>query len=72
MALKFSKLMNIRENREIRKDKDYDCWYSLEQGVLLALRESGTLNAMQYRMAEEVLQEQRAEYARRLIKEGSK
>ena len=72
MALKFSKLMNIGEDREIRKDKDYDCWYSLEQGVLLALRESGTLNAMQYRMAEEALQEQRAEYARRLIKEGSK
>ena len=71
MALKFSKLINIRGNREIRKDGDYDCWYSLEQGLLLALLESGTLSAMQYRLAEEALQEQRAERARRLMKEGS-
>ena len=71
MALKFSKLMNVRGNREIRRDGDYDCWYSLEQGLLLALLESGTLSAMQYRMAEEALQEQRAERARRLMKEGA-
>ena len=71
MALKFSKLINIRGNREIRKDGDYDCWYSLEQGLLLALLESGTLSAMQYRLAEEALQEQRAERARRLMKEGA-
>ena len=72
MALKFSKLMNVRGNREIRRDGDYDCWYTLEQGLLLALLESGTLSAMQYRLAEEALQEQRAERARRLIREGSK
>ena len=72
MALKFSKLMNVRGNREIRMDGDYDCWYTLEQGLLLALLESGTLSAMQYRLAEEALQEQRAERARRLIREGSK
>ena len=71
MALKFSKLMNVRGNREIRSDGDYDCWYALEQGLLLALLESGTLSAMQYRLAEEALQEQRAERARRLMKEGS-
>ena len=71
MALKFSKLVNIRGDREIRKEGDYGSWYHLEQGLLLALRESGTLNAMQYRMAEEALREQRAERARRLMKEES-
>ena len=71
MAMRFSKLINIRGDREIRKDGDYDCWYSLEQGLLLALRESGTLNAMQYRLAEEALREQRAERARRRMKEES-
>ena len=71
MALKFSKLINIRENREIRKDGNYDCWYSLEYGLLLALLERGTLTAMQFRMAEEALREQRAERARRLMKEGA-
>ena len=69
MALKFSKLLKIEGDREIRKDTDYDCWYHLEQGLLLALRESGTLNAMQYRMTEEALREQRAQRARRLMKE---
>ena len=71
MALKLSKLINIRGDREIRRDGDYDCWYSLEYGLLLALRESGTLSAMQFRLAEEALQEQRTERARRLMKEGA-
>ena len=71
MALKFSKLANIRGDREIQKDTNYDSWYCLEQGLLLALRESGTLFAMEYRMAEEALREQRAERARRLIREES-
>ena len=72
MALKFAKLTNIVGDREVRKDANFDSWYYLEQGLLLALKESGTLNAMQYRMAEEALREQRAEHNRRLMKEGSK
>ena len=71
MALKFAKLKNIVGDREVRKDSDYDSWYCLEQGLLLALKESGTLNTMQYRMAEEALREQRAERARWLMKEDS-
>ena len=71
MALKFVKLINIVGDREARKDTNYESWYHLEQGLLLALKESGTLNAMQYRMAEEALREQRAERARRLMMEGS-
>ena len=72
MALKFAKLKNIVGDQEVRKDTNYDSWYSLEQGLLLALKESGTLNTMQYCMAEEALREQRAERARRLMKEESK
>ena len=71
MALKISKLMSIQGNREIRKNEDFDSWYYLEQGLLLALKESGTLNAMQYRMAEETLREQKVDCARRL-KRGAK
>ena len=70
MALKFSKLITTRGDRKIRKE-DYNCWYTLEYGLLLALLESGTLSAMQFRLAEEALREQRAERARRLMKEGS-
>ena len=71
MALKFSQLMKIEGDSEIQKDADYDCWYFLEQGLLIALKESGTLNTVQYRMAEEALREQRAERARQLMNEGA-
>ena len=71
MALKFSKLVTIREDGEIRKDRNYDGWYCLEEGLLLALLESGTLTTMQYRMSEEALREQRADRARQLRKEES-
>ena len=66
MALKFSRLMKIDGEREIRKNEDFDSWYHLELGLLLALKESGTLNAMQYRIAEDALREQRLERAGRL------
>ena len=71
MALKFAELINIEGDREIRKNTDFDGWYNLELGLLLALKENGTLNAMQYRMAEDALREQRAERARRRIEEES-
>ena len=72
MALRYAELMSTDRDRMISRNTDYDAWYTLEQGLLLALQESGTLSAMQYRMAEEALQEQRAERARRLMKEGAK
>ena len=71
MALRYAELMSTDRDRMISRNTDYDAWYTLEQGLLLALLESGTLSAMQYRMAEEALQEQRAERARRLMKEGA-
>ena len=72
MALRYAELMSTDHDWMISRNTDYDAWYTLEQGLLLALLESGTLSAMQYRLAEEALQEQRAERARRLIREGSK
>lgn len=67
MAKKYAQLVRIDQDREIRKDTDYEAWYHLEQGLLLALKESGTLNAAQYRLAEQKLKQQRAERARKLM-----
>ena len=71
MVLRYSKLTSIAEDRKIRKGEDYDSWFYLEQGLLAALLESGTLNPMQYRMAREALQAQRTDRARRLLEEES-
>ena len=70
MGLKFARLRQIDGNRAICKDTDYETWYYIEQGLLLALYQSGTLNMMQYRLAEELLKEQRRERARRLMGDG--
>ncbi len=65
MARKFAKLQRIVGNREITPDTDYEFLYQLQSALLLALREQGTLTAMQLRHAQEGLQKQRRERARR-------
>ena len=71
MALKFSKLVDIKNDRQIRKEMDFDWWYHMKQGLLLALRDRGTLDAMQYRIAKEQLQ-QRAQRAHKWVEEDMK
>ena len=70
MAREFSQLIDIWENHEIRPDTDYEAYYHLEHGLLLALRESGTLNTVQYHLAEQGLRSQRAERTRRIRRES--
>lgn len=69
MALRFARLRRIEGDREIRRDTDDAAWRRIEQGLLLALHQSGTLNAVQYRLAEEALKEQRRERSRRLTED---
>lgn len=49
-------------------DTDSSFLYHLQLGVLLALKERGTLNAMQYRHAEEKLKRQRQEWIKSRIR----
>lgn len=49
----------IENDHAITKEGDADFLYCLQQGLLLALKEQGRLNEMQYRQAESTLAQQR-------------
>lgn len=70
MEKQFAKLHRIDNNEAITKETHYDFLRHLQSAILLALREQGRLTAMQYRHAEEALQQQRRERARNLLRTG--
>ena len=70
MKGKFAQLHHIEQNEKITRESHYEIWYDLEQDLLLALRERGTLNVMQYRLAMERLKQQRCDRTRRLREES--
>lgn len=61
---KFTHLLTIEQDRAIRKDTNYEAWHHLQQGLLLALRDSGTLTATQYRLAQDALKAARIRKAK--------
>lgn len=52
-----TKLLSVENSRNITKEDDSEFFFELQRGVLLTLKENGTLNEMQYRAAEEMLKE---------------
>ena len=70
MARKFAKLQRIDNNEVITKDTNYPFLYHLQSALLLALKERGRLNAMQYRYAEEKLKQQRRDRAKCMLEKG--
>lgn len=69
MVKKFAELQTIEHNEEITGDTHYEFLYHLKKALLLALRERGRINAMQYRHAEELLKRQRRDRAKMILKE---
>ena len=67
MARRFAELQRIDDNEAITKETHYEFLYHLQSVMLLALREQGTLNAMQYRHAEEKLKRQRRDRAKKIL-----
>lgn len=51
-------LQTIENNREISWDSDGEFLFAYQKAMLLALKELGTLDGMQYRYAEAALKEQ--------------
>ena len=51
-------LQTIENDREIRWDSDSEFLFEYQKAMLLALKELGTLDEMQYRYAEVALKEQ--------------
>ena len=51
-------LRSVENDRRITEEQDAEFLYLLQNAVLLALKEAGRLNEMQYRYAEEELKAQ--------------
>ena len=70
MAKQYASLEAIENNHKITKDTDYEFLHHLQSGLLLALKERGRLNGMQYRCAQERLNQQRWEWTKKLQQKG--
>ena len=60
-------LQTIENNREIIWDSDSEFLFEYQKAMLLALKELGTLDEMQYRYAEETLKEQQRDFVRKKL-----
>lgn len=58
-------LQTIENDRKISWDSDREFLFAYQKAMLLALKELGTLDEMQYRYAEALLKEQKQEYLRK-------
>ena len=67
MKKHFSQLQMIENNHDITSNTDDLFLYHLEQALLLALRERGRINMIQYRRAEHQLLQQRRVRTRKLL-----
>ena len=69
MEKKFAKLKRVDNNRPVTRERDEAFLFELEKALVLALREQGRLNALQYRRGEELLKDRRQERVRALQEE---
>lgn len=60
-------LQTIENNREIIWDSDSEFLFEYQKAMLLALKELGTLDEMQYRYAEATLKDQRRQYVKKKL-----
>ena len=54
-----TKFVRVNNTRTITKQTDSEFYFEFQQGVLLALKEQGTLTEMQFKYAQDALKEQR-------------
>lgn len=60
-------LQIIENNREISRDSDSKFLFEYQKAMLLALKELGTLDEMQYRYAETILKEQHCTFVKKKL-----
>lgn len=65
------RLQHIDNNQRITKDDHYLFLHHLQRALLLAFRERGRLSAMQHRHAEERLNQQRNDRAKKFLEKGN-
>lgn len=65
-----TKFVRVKDNRAINRQTDSEFFFECQRGVLLSLKEIGTLTEMQFKHAEEILKEQRRAAIRTLVEQG--
>ena len=70
MARQYASLERIEHNHRITRETDHAFLYRLQGGLLLALKEQGRLNEMQYRHAQERLDRQHREWTQKHPQRG--
>lgn len=58
-------LQTIENDREIKPDTDSEFLYAYQKSILLALKELGTLDEMQYYYAERALKKQKQDFIKK-------
>ncbi len=72
MARQYASLERIEHNHRITRETDHAFLYRLQGGLLLALKEQGRLNEMQYRQARDRLDRQHRDWIRKLQQKGER
>lgn len=72
MARQYASLERIEHNHKITRETDHAFLYRLQGGLLLALKEQGRLNEMQYRQARDRLDRQHRDWIRKLQQKGER
>lgn len=72
MAKQYASLEKIEHNRKITRELDEPFLHRLQSGLLLALKEQGRLNEMQYRHAQERLDRQHREWSQKHQQKGER
>lgn len=70
MERHFASLERVENDRKITPQLDASFFYRLQSGLLLALKEQGRLNEMQYRRAQDRLDWQRREWSAKRREKG--
>lgn len=65
-----TKFVRVENDRTITTQTDSDFLFAFQRGVLLSLKEIGTLNEMQLKSAEDILAQQRRASIRGIVQQG--
>lgn len=71
MSRAFASLERIENDHRITRDTEERFLHRLQSGLLLALKEQGRLSQAQYQYAQEQLDRQRRESARKPLEKGA-
>lgn len=65
-----TKFVRVDNDRTITRQTDSEFYFAFQRGVLLSLKEQGTLTEMQFKYAQDALKEQRMAIVRAIVQQG--